>query len=156
MRCNRKTFLLLCSWRQHLSEALLACPGGERLPPAVGLTARGSVLAGALTLAEGATSLAVRADGPGGAYLLFTTRDSQLHARAFAALTAAPAPAAEDRQTSSSRKVARKGCASQYTRGLFEVRQSSRWGRKQCALRASTRSGMRGVIAKERGRHRQC
>lgn len=87
------------------------CPGGERLPLAVGLTARGSVLAGAQTLAEGATSLAVRAGGPGGAFLLFTTRDSQLHARPFAALGAAPAAAAEDSQAVSSRQTPRKGCA---------------------------------------------
>ena len=94
-----------------MSDASPMCPGGERLPPSVGLTARGSVRAGPQTLAEGATSLAVRAGGPGGAFLLFTTRDSLLHARPFAALGAAPAAAAEASQAVSSQQTPRKGCA---------------------------------------------
>ncbi|KAK9834184.1 hypothetical protein WJX81_006434 [Elliptochloris bilobata] len=83
-----------CPIMRATPAAALTAPGGGVLPPAVGLTARGSLLAGGLTLVEGATSLAVRAEGPGGAFLLFITRDSQLHTRPFSALAAGAAPEA--------------------------------------------------------------
>jgi len=86
----------------------VGAPGGGALPPAVGLTARGRLLAGAQPLAEGATSLAVRPAGAGGAYLLFTTRDGQLHARRFAALAA---PAAPEPLAAGDARYPRRGCA---------------------------------------------
>ena len=47
--------------------------------PVLGISERRRLLLGDQLLAEGCTSAAVRADGPGGAYLLFTTTDSVLH-----------------------------------------------------------------------------
>lgn len=82
--------------------------GGDSLPPAVGLTASGRLLAGSTALAEGVTSFAVRAAGAGGAFLLFSTRDSQLHTRPFNALAA---PTASESIAPSDGRYPRKGCA---------------------------------------------
>ena len=62
----------------------LAPPGG--CPLAFGLSASGRLLWGARQLATEVTSFAVRQDGPGGAFLLYTTRAHNLHTVSLAAL----------------------------------------------------------------------
>ena len=62
---------------------------------ALGISERRRLHLGDRLLAEGCTSAAVRADGPGGPHLLFTTTDSVLHTVPLAQLQAG-APAIGD------------------------------------------------------------
>lgn len=67
------------------AAALALAPPGS-CPLAFGLSASGQLLWGARQLAAEVTSLAVRQDGPGGAFLLYTTRSHNLHTVSLAAL----------------------------------------------------------------------
>ncbi|CAK0773220.1 hypothetical protein CVIRNUC_004042 [Coccomyxa viridis] len=87
---------------QHLGSFAEPCPEMHSLPsghglaqPALGISGSRRLLLGDQLLAEGCTSAAVRADGPGGPYLLFTTTDSVLHTVPLTQLQAG-APVMED------------------------------------------------------------
>ncbi|KAA6419594.1 MAG: elongator complex 1-like [Trebouxia sp. A1-2] len=85
-------------------EGLIPCgPGelpsalplhGEESAPAVGLSEGGQLYWGSAPIQSACTSVAVRGQGPGGPFLLYTTRDNMLHTLPFALLglqTAKPA-----------------------------------------------------------------
>ena len=65
----------------------------------LGISERRRLYVGHQLLAEGCISAAVRADGPGGPYLLYTTADSVLHTVPLAQLQAG-APVVEDEPAS--------------------------------------------------------
>ena len=60
--------------------------------PLVGLTAAGQLFWGSHLVAGQCTSAAIRDRGPGGAFLLWTTRSSFLHCRSFEGLSEPEAP----------------------------------------------------------------
>lgn len=67
---------------------------GPNTAPAVGLTEGGQLYWGSAPIMGACTSVAVRGQGPGGPFLLYTTRDSMMHTLPFAVLglqTAKPA-----------------------------------------------------------------
>lgn len=67
---------------------------GASTAPAVGLTEGGQLYWGSAPIMGACTSVAVRERGPGGPFLLYTTRDSMMHTLPFAVLglqTAKPA-----------------------------------------------------------------
>ncbi|KAL4420046.1 hypothetical protein ABPG77_007485 [Micractinium sp. CCAP 211/92] len=107
--------------QQHGGGLLLYSPGGQlaRLPPsagfptacphmvampaeaaangpaaaaALGLSPRGQLFWGTRQLASDVTSFALRHSGTGGAYLLFTTRQHQLHTASLASLADGSSP----------------------------------------------------------------
>ena len=59
--------------------AVVTLAGHGLAQPVLGISEGRRLLLGDQLLAEGCTSAAVRADGPGGPYLLFTTTDNVLH-----------------------------------------------------------------------------
>lgn len=61
------------------ADAVVTLAGHGLAQPALGISGSRRLLLGDKLLAEGCTSAAVRAAGPGGPYLLFTTTDSVLH-----------------------------------------------------------------------------
>ncbi|EIE25950.1 IKI3-domain-containing protein [Coccomyxa subellipsoidea C-169] len=65
---------------------MCASPAGGELPPVLGLSDKGKLYWGPLLLWEDCTSFAVRAEGAGGPYLLFVTRDNVLHTLPFTSL----------------------------------------------------------------------
>lgn len=58
------------------------------MPPALGLTPQGQLHLGTQLITPDCTSMAVRKEGPGGPFLLFTTRQHQLHSIPFRQLQA--------------------------------------------------------------------
>lgn len=64
-------------------EILHAGPGTA---PAVGLSEGGQLYWGSDPIQGNCTSMAVRGQGPGGPFLLYTTRDSTMHMLPFALL----------------------------------------------------------------------
>lgn len=69
-------------------ERASCCSTEEELPPALGLSEKGKLYWGPMLLWEECTSFAVRAEGAGGPYLLFITRDNVLHTLPFSTLLA--------------------------------------------------------------------
>ena len=63
-----------------------SCTAG--MPPALGLTPQGQLHLGTQLVTPDCTSLAVRTEGRGGPFLLFTTRQHQLHSIPFRQLQA--------------------------------------------------------------------
>eukprot|EP00873_Tetraselmis_striata_P004301 jgi/Tetstr1/424565/TSEL_015091.t1 len=68
-----------CVWMAPLPADVAG--GGGAVPPcpALGLDASGGLHCGRATLARGVTSAGMRAWGPGGAFLLYTTSSNELH-----------------------------------------------------------------------------
>lgn len=67
---------------------------GGNTAPSVGLSEGGQLYWGSAPIQGACTSVAVRGQGPGGPFLLYTTRDNMLHTLPFALLglqTAKPA-----------------------------------------------------------------
>ena len=58
------------------------------MPPALGLTPQGHLHLGPQLVSLDCTSMAVREEGPGSPFLLFTTRQHQLHSIPFRQLQA--------------------------------------------------------------------
>ena len=77
------------------ADAVMTLAGHGLAQPVLGISGSRRLLLGDQLLAEGCTSAAVRADGPGGPYLLFTTTDSVLHTVPLAQLQAG-APVIDD------------------------------------------------------------
>lgn len=80
-------------WSCGKYGASLVGTGGDTAP-AVGLSEGGQLYWGSAPIQGACTSVAVRGQGPGGPFLLYTTRDHMLHTLPFALLglqTAKPA-----------------------------------------------------------------
>ena len=77
------------------AHTVVTLAGHGLAQPALGISGSRRLLLGDQLLAEGCTSAAVRAAGPGGPYLLFTTTDSVLHTVSLTQLQAG-APVIDD------------------------------------------------------------
>ena len=56
---------------------------GPSTAPALGLSEKGQLYWGSSPIQSGCTSVAVRGQGAGGPFLLYTTRDSKMHTVPF-------------------------------------------------------------------------